>query len=328
MIGAAANGFQRRKSRPLPVICPNRNHLMATRGRAPKRRVSKMHLARTTLRRGGGNRVLALGIVAAALLTSSPLQAESPKISDRIEAVFELLLQHPADPGEKLKRRALERRATEHAGAAALAYREAEAAPAPFQSGFSGDAISGVFAKQSPAIALARLPRPRPEPPIITGSIAPAEQEPASVRETDFFGRFAGSFAGSGEVKRNARANPNQVKCTLTGRPSADGVTISGQCGASFFSKEVSADIRLDPASGAYTGTYVGAAVGPAKLWGKRRGDQVVLTITWPKPVNGDTKATMTIRNSGDGTLAIVVTDEVHPGGPKAEVTRLALNQL
>jgi hypothetical protein len=262
------------------------------------------------------------------LLISSPLQAGSPEIADRIEAVFDLVLQNPAQPEDELTRRALARRAIEHGGTAALAYREAEPEPAPLQFGRSADPVSGVFAKGPAAIVLARLPRPRPESPIITGSIAPSEQAHASVRETDFFGRFAGSFAGSGEVKRNARANPNQVKCTLTGRPSADGVTISGQCGAAIFSREVSAEIRLDPATGAYTGTYVGASAGPAKLWGRRRGDQVVLTITWPKPVNGDTKATMTIRNAGDGKLAIVVTDEVHPGGPKAEVTRLALSQL
>jgi hypothetical protein len=175
---------------------------------------------------------------------------------------------------------------------------------------------------------VARLPRPRPEEPIVTGSIAPPGHALPSASESDFFGRFAGSFAGSGEVKRNARASPNQVQCTLTGEPSANGVSISGTCGASIFSREIRADIRFNPVSAAYTGTYIGSAAGPAKLWGRRRGDQVVLTITWPKPVNGDTKATMTIRNSGNGTLAIVVTDEVHPGGPEAEVTRLALNQM
>ena len=52
-----------------------------------------------------------------------------------------------------------------------------------------------------------------------------------------------------------------------------------------------------------------------------------MLTITWPQPVNGDTQATMTIRNSGNGQLGITVTDEVDPGGPSAQVTKLALNQ-
>jgi hypothetical protein len=36
----------------------------------------------------------------------------------------------------------------------------------------------------------------------------------------------------------------------------------------------------------------------------------------------------MTIDNAGNGTLAITVVDAVHPGGPQAEVTRLALSQM
>jgi hypothetical protein len=35
----------------------------------------------------------------------------------------------------------------------------------------------------------------------------------------------------------------------------------------------------------------------------------------------------MTIRNSGNGSLAITVTDELEPGGARAKVTQLALNQ-
>ena len=43
--------------------------------------------------------------------------------------------------------------------------------------------------------------------------------------------------------------------------------------------------------------------------------------------MNGDTKAVMTIRNSGNGQLAITVTDELKPGGAKAKITQIALNQ-
>jgi len=145
--------------------------------------------------------------------------------------------------------------------------------------------------------------------------------------EADFLSRFKGSFSGGGTVQRNATEQPNQVSCTLTGQPSASGVSMSGKCGAYIFSRSIRADIRYDAASGRYTGIYEGSAIGPAKLSGRRQGDAVVLTITWPKPVNGDTKALMTIRNSGNGSLAITVTDQVSPGGPSAHVTQLALNQ-
>jgi hypothetical protein len=150
----------------------------------------------------------------------------------------------------------------------------------------------------------------------------------AQAQETDFFNRFAGSFSGSGLVQRNANEDPNQVQCTLTGQSLANGVSMNGQCGAFIFSKQIGAEIRYDAASGRYSGVYVGSSIGPASLSGRRRGDAVVLTITWPQPVNGDTKATMTIHNPGNGRLAITITDKVTPGGPSAQVTQLALAKL
>jgi hypothetical protein len=156
----------------------------------------------------------------------------------------------------------------------------------------------------------------------VTGFSAPVQ-----AGEADYLNRFAGSFSGSGLVQRNAAEKPNQVSCTLTGQPTQTGVSMSGKCGAFIFSRNIRADIRYDAASGRYTGVYEGSAIGAARLSGKRKGDSVVLTITWPKPVNGDTKATMTIRNDGNGRLAITVTDKVAPGGPTAHVTQLALSQ-
>ena len=148
-----------------------------------------------------------------------------------------------------------------------------------------------------------------------------------SAAEREFLARFEGSFTGGGTVQRDASERPNQVTCTMTGQPSATSVSMNGKCGAAIFSRAIKADIRYDAATGRYTGVYVGSAIGPARLSGKRKGDAVVLTITWPKPVNGDTKATMTIRNSGNGSLAITVTDELKPGGARAKVTQLALSQ-
>jgi hypothetical protein len=150
---------------------------------------------------------------------------------------------------------------------------------------------------------------------------------PSQAAEWDFLSRFEGSFSGGGTVQRSAKENPNQVTCTMTGQPSETSISLSGECGAFIFSKQISAKLRFDPASGRYTGTYTGSSIGPAGLSGKRRGDSIVLTITWPQPVNGDTKATMTISNNGNGRLAITVTDELKPGGARKAVTQIALNQ-
>jgi hypothetical protein len=150
---------------------------------------------------------------------------------------------------------------------------------------------------------------------------------PSLSAEKEFLSRFEGSFSGGGTVQRNAKESPNQVTCTMTGQPSESSISMSGECGAFIFSKQIGAKLRYDAGSGRYTGTYTGSSIGPAKLSGKRRGDSIVLTITWPQPVNGDTKATMIIRNSGNGSLAITVTDELEPGAGSKAVTQIALSQ-
>ncbi len=250
-------------------------------------------------------------------------------IKSRIEAAFALMPSDLPELSFQLTRRALLRRSVgPDGGAAQLSYAETGAEMLAPQMAALESQAAGLLGSTrfESGTELARLPRPRPEPgnAIITGSIAP----PASTSEAEFFGRFAGSFSGSGQVRRSANASPNQVQCMMTGQPSENRIAISGRCGIGMFSREISADIRYDPASGRYSGTYVGASVGPAQLSGTRHGDAVVLTIRWPKPVNGDTKATMTIRNSGNRQLAIVVTDEFQPGGARTEVTQLALNQI
>jgi hypothetical protein len=77
--------------------------------------------------------------------------------------------------------------------------------------------------------------------------------------------------------------------------------------GAIVVTREIGANVRYDAATGTYSGTYVGARVGPAAISGRRSGDRVNFTINWPKPVNGSTKAQMTIVNDGHGTLRIQV---------------------
>lgn len=149
---------------------------------------------------------------------------------------------------------------------------------------------------------------------------------PAQAQEADFLSRFEGEFSGSGKVSRNEAENPTNVRCTMSGNASANSVSMSGSCRAAvIFSRKISADLRVDR-SGRYTGTYVGSSIGPARLSGKRSGDAVNLIITWPQPVRGDTTAYMTIRNSGNGNLAITITDEVPAGGPKAQVSKISLS--
>ncbi len=151
---------------------------------------------------------------------------------------------------------------------------------------------------------------------------------PAQAQESEFLQRFEGKFSGGGKVSRNEAEKATNVNCTMNGNVGDNSLSMSGTCRAAvIFSRKISADLRFDPSSGRYTGTYVGSSIGPARLSGKRSGDAVNLTITWPKPVRGDTTAAMTIRNTGNGQLGITIVDEVPAGGPKAQVSSISLKQ-
>ena len=148
----------------------------------------------------------------------------------------------------------------------------------------------------------------------------------AEADESEFLQRFAGSWAGSGTVQRKADEGPKRVSCKVKGAPASNALSIGGSCRAALvFTRDIGVDVRVDGA-GRYTGTYTGSTIGPAKVSGRRRGDAVVFTITWPKPVNGDTKATMTIRNDGSGRLSMAVTDQM-PDGREVQTTNVTLEK-
>jgi len=150
---------------------------------------------------------------------------------------------------------------------------------------------------------------------------------PAQAQESDFLNRFEGTFKGGGSVSRNETENATKVNCTMMGTASESSLSMGGTCRAAvIFSRKISADLAVD-SSGRYTGTYVGSSIGPASLSGKRNGDSVNLTITWPKEVRGDTKAAMTIQNSGNGQVSITITDEVPAGGPQQQVSNISLSK-
>lgn len=142
--------------------------------------------------------------------------------------------------------------------------------------------------------------------------------------EGDFASRFDGSWSGGGTVKTSADSSDRNVKCSVTGSSTETSVDVKGSCRAAIIiSRDIGASIKLDPKTGRYTGTYIGSTIGPARLSGRRNGDRVNLVVTWPKPVNGDTTANMTITNAGNGQFSFVVTDRAAPGGPNVTMTRV-----
>jgi hypothetical protein len=162
----------------------------------------------------------------------------------------------------------------------------------------------------------------------IAAATSGALGQSARVSEDSFANRFEGTWVGSGSVQRGIDARPWRVNCTLTGNRTANRLSIGGSCRAALIiQRRIGADLTFDPQSGEYRGTYVGARVGPAQLSGRRSGDVVNLTIAWPKPVNGDLRAMMSIRNDGSGTLRITVTDSLTADGPLTQTSDLMLRQ-
>lgn len=150
----------------------------------------------------------------------------------------------------------------------------------------------------------------------------------AAAIDTAFLSRFSGHWSGGGMVQRNLQSGQTRVRCNLDGSVDGNHVRLAGTCRAYLiFSRAISADITQDPRTGRFTGTYVGSIVGPAKLSGARKGDTITLTITWPKPVNGDTTATMTIVNAGTGGFTFVVEDKLTADGPMVKTTDVAFKK-
>ena len=133
--------------------------------------------------------------------------------------------------------------------------------------------------------------------------------------EQSFINLFGGSWAGSATVIKDSVRW--QVSCRVDGRPAANHIVIDGNCNLSIISVRIAADITYDPKSGRYSGTYIGSDVAPARVSGRRSGNVLNLAITWPKQINGDAKARMSIENAGGGKLRIATFDNVVVGGPE-----------
>jgi hypothetical protein len=153
---------------------------------------------------------------------------------------------------------------------------------------------------------------------------APHLASAAPPSETDYLKRFEGSFSGAGKVRTAANGSPYNVKCNVSGNATESRITLDGTCRAmAVVSRKIGANLTVSP-DGTYSGVYTGSKIGPARIRGRRHGDNVILTVTWPKPVNGDQKATMTISNSGNG-FSFAVDDEATPGGQVVRMTDINL---
>jgi len=144
--------------------------------------------------------------------------------------------------------------------------------------------------------------------------------------QSGFLERFAGKWEGSGEVRRNLDSGPMGISCSLSGASAGDSATVSGRCRAlAIFSRQITIELRENPNGKGYVGRYLGSRIGPAALSGTRNGRDLNLTIRWPKPVNGDLTAQMTIRMDESGGMRLVVADQPSGGGAPVQTTDISL---
>lgn len=126
---------------------------------------------------------------------------------------------------------------------------------------------------------------------------------------------IAGAWTGKGKVQQSDTAKPINVSCEVTGEQSSPtDLGFDGVCRALLVMKRpIGATFKLD--GDKITGTYTGSLIGVAQLDGVATSPtEWDLKMTFPKEVNGDNIAQMTISNPGDGTFRIQTRDKMTSG--------------
>lgn len=137
---------------------------------------------------------------------------------------------------------------------------------------------------------------------------------PAGASESELVGDITGVWKGTGFVQRNETSEPINVRCQIDGMQTELMMGFEGECRAMLVVKRP-IGARLAREGDRFTGTYTGSRVGVAELDGALDGDsRIVLDMTFPKEVNGDDKAVMTINNADDGTFTITTVDKMVSG--------------
>ncbi len=153
---------------------------------------------------------------------------------------------------------------------------------------------------------------------IATAGVSAAVVTPVGAEETPSLD-ISGTWKGKGFVQKNEKSGKMNVTCQIEGQEQGDEIGFDGVCRAMMVLKRaIGADILRSGQS--YTGTYVGSDAGPAALHGDSQSNgRVVLTMTFPKIVNGDDVATMTIEPSTASMFKITTVDMMDDG--ETEVT-------
>ena len=133
---------------------------------------------------------------------------------------------------------------------------------------------------------------------ILTASSAIAD-------EKAFLEALSGNWRGSGQVRMKPESAPVNVSCNLDSRTQGGtALSMDGACRAkAVFSRQIGADLQAKGTR--YTGSYVGANRGAARLSGTRSGETLNLQVKWPDKV-----AKMQVASLGEGRMRLTTIEK------------------
>lgn len=136
----------------------------------------------------------------------------------------------------------------------------------------------------------------------------------ASAFDETAIGDISGAWSGKGFVRKDEKADPMNVRCAIEGTGSALELAFAGECRAMLILKrEIGATLRRE--GHRLVGIYKGARVGDAALDGEiAPSGEVVLSMQFPRKVNGDDVATMRIEAHDADSFTIVTSDRMVSG--------------
>lgn len=128
-----------------------------------------------------------------------------------------------------------------------------------------------------------------------------AEQE-ADGGETGFLSSLEGRFSGNGTLQ-NAGGSSRSLKCQFNGDQEGARLSLDGSCStAAIFSATIRIELRHDPRTGRYAGTFKESTGTVANLSGRRQGQRLTLAFNeTAQSVRPNPPATLTISRQPSG---------------------------
>lgn len=128
-----------------------------------------------------------------------------------------------------------------------------------------------------------------------------AEQE-TDGGETGFLSSLEGRFSGNGTLQ-NAGGSSRSLKCQFNGDQEGARLSLDGSCStAAIFSATIRIELRHDPRTGRYAGTFKESTGTVANLSGRRQGQRLTLAFNeTAQSVRPNPPATLTISRQPSG---------------------------